>query len=424
MHVELTETQRQLRDTVRAFAQERVKPSAAETDRAERFPHEIVAELGRLGILGCFVPERFGGAGFDYVAYAVAVEELSVACAATGVIFSAHASLATWPILALGTDAQRARYLPKMASGEWLGCFALSEPSSGSDAGSIRTVARRDGDAYVLDGSKNFITNGPDAGVAIVFASLDPAQGNKALAAFIVETSSPGWEVIRVEQKMGIRGAHSAQIALADLRIPCTNLLGQESDGLKIAMKTLDGGRIGIAAQAVGIARAALEDALAYAQERRAFGQALVEFQGTQWRLADMATAVEAARLLTLRAASLKDRGLPYTREAATAKLYAAETAMTLATRRRRALDELQRDRQPVARHEDLHPHAERRRGVHGQPRAPQQARHATVFEEPLHQVRFRRGRRGVAGAPAHAPRASRSSWLAITIRWISDVPS
>jgi butyryl-CoA dehydrogenase len=332
MHVALSDTQRQLRDTVRAFATSRVRPAAAETDRRERFPRELVAELGRMGVLGCFVPERYGGAGFDYVAYALAVEELSAACAATGVIFSAHASLATWPILGLGSEAQRERYLPRLASGEWLGCFALSEPSSGSDAGSIRTVARRDGDHFVLNGSKNFITNAPDASLAIVFASLDPTKGNKALAAFIVETGWPGWEVVRVEEKMGIRGAHSAQLAFTDLRVPRENLLGDESGGFKVAMKTLDGGRIGIAAQAVGIARASLEDSLGYVKERRAFGQALAEFQGLQWRLADMATAVEAARLLTLRAASLKDRGLPYTKEAAMAKLYAAETAMTLAT--------------------------------------------------------------------------------------------
>jgi alkylation response protein AidB-like acyl-CoA dehydrogenase len=332
VHVELTETQRQLRDTVRTFAAERVRPAAAETDRLERFPREIVAELGRLGIMGCFVPERWGGAGFDYVAYALAVEELSAACAATGVIFSAHASLATWPILGLGTDAQRARYLPRLARGEWLGCFALSEPSSGSDAGSIRTTARPEGDHYVLNGTKNFITNAPDAGLAIVFASLDLQRANKGLGAFIVETAWPGWEVVRVEEKMGIRGAHSAQLAFTDLRVPRENLLGEEHGGFKVAMRTLDGGRIGIAAQAVGIARACLEDSLAYAGQRRVFGHAIADFQGAQWRLADMASAVEAARLLTLRAASLKDRGLPYTKEAAMAKLFAAETAMTLAT--------------------------------------------------------------------------------------------
>jgi len=332
MRVELTDTQRQLRDTVRAFAAARVQPAAADTDRRERFPRELIAELARLGVMGCFVPERYGGAGFDYVAYALAVEELSAACAATGVIFSAHASLATWPILALGTEAQRQRYLPKLARGEWLGCFALSEPSSGSDAGSIRTTARRTGEHYVLNGTKNFITNAPDAQLAIVLASLNPSRGNRSLAAFIVETTWPGWEVVRVEEKMGIRGAHSAQLAFTDLRVPRENLLGEEGGGFKVAMKTLDGGRIGIAAQAVGIARACVEDSLAYARERRAFGRALAEFQAAQFRLADMATAVEAARLLTLHAAFLKDSGLPYTKEAAMAKLFAAETAMTLAT--------------------------------------------------------------------------------------------
>ena len=332
MHVALTDAQRELRDTVRAFAQERVRPAAAETDAQERFPREIVRALGELGVMGCFVPERWGGAGFDQVAYAVAVEELSAACAATGVIVSAHASLATWPILALGTDAQRDRYLPRLARGEWLGCFALSEPSSGSDAGSIRTTARRDGDAYVLNGGKNFITNAPDAQLAIVFASLELSRGNKSLAAFIVETAWPGWEVVRVEEKMGIRGAHSAQLAFTDLRVPRENLLLGEHEGFKVAMRTLDGGRIGIAAQAVGIARACLEDSLAYGRERRAFGQAIADFQAVQFRLADMAAAVEAARLLTLRAASLKDGGLPYTKEASMAKLYASETAMTLAT--------------------------------------------------------------------------------------------
>jgi butyryl-CoA dehydrogenase len=331
VRVELTDTQRQLRDTVRAFAEARVKPAAADTDRHERFPRELIAELGRLGVMGCFVPEKYGGAGFDYVAYALAVEELSAACAATGVIFSAHASLATWPILGLGSEEQRERYLPRLARGEWLGCFALSEPSSGSDAGSIRTIARRDGDDWVLNGSKNFITNAPDAQLAIVFASVDPTRGNRGLAAFIVETAWPGWEVIRVEEKMGIRGAHSAQLAFTDLRVPRENVLGDENGGFKVAMKTLDGGRIGIAAQAVGIARASLDASLAYARERRAFGQALAEFQGAQWRLADMAAAVEAARLLTLRAAFRKDRGLAYTKEAAMAKLFAAESAMSLA---------------------------------------------------------------------------------------------
>jgi len=332
VYVELTDTQRELRDTVRAFAQDRIKPLAAEIDRTGRYPRENLTGLGELGALGVFVPETYGGAGFDHVAYALAVEEVSAACGATGACFSAHTSLVCWPILALGTEEQRRRYLPKLARGEWLGSFALSEPGVGSDAAGLATTARRKGDGYVLNGAKNFITNGPYAGLAIVFASLDPSRGAKGIGAFLVETSSRGWEVLRVEEKMGLHGAHTAQLAFSDLYVPRENLLGGEDEGFKVAMKTLDGGRIGIAAQAVGIARAAFEDALAYAQERRAFGQALAEFQGTQWKLSDMALAVEAARLLTLRAAALKDQGIPCTKEAAMAKLYASEAAMDIAT--------------------------------------------------------------------------------------------
>jgi butyryl-CoA dehydrogenase len=283
--------------------------------------------------MGCFVPTRYGGAGFDYVSYAVAIEELSVACASTGVIVSAHSSLALWPILEIGTEEQRQRYVPAMARGERLGCFALSEPGAGSDAGAQRTTARRDGDAYVLNGSKNFITNGPTADIAIVFAVTNPEAGNRGTSAFIVETDWPGFEIVRVEEKMGIRGAHSAQIAFSELRVPRENLLGEEGGGFKIAMRILDGGRIGIAAQALGIARAAFEDSVAYVKGRRAFGQVLAEFQGVQWSLADMAAEIEAARLLVYRASFLKDRGLPYSKEAAMAKLFAAEAAMRIAVK-------------------------------------------------------------------------------------------
>src|SRR5262245_19602086 len=319
MQVELTEPQRQLRDTVRAFAEARIKPVAAEHDRTGRFPREIMAGLGELGALGVFVPEAYGGAGFDHVSYALAVEEVSAACGATGASYSAHASLVCWPILAMGTEEQRKRYLPKLARGEWLGSFALSEPGVGSDAGGLSTTARRKGDGWVINGAKNFITNAPHAGLALVFASVDHAKGNKGIGAFLVETTTPGWEVLRVEEKMGLHAAHTAQLAFTDMVVPHENLLGGEHEGFKIAMKTLDGGRIGIAAQALGIGRAALDDALAYARERRAFGKALGEFQATQWKLADMATSVEAARLLTLRAATLKDRGEPYTKEASMA---------------------------------------------------------------------------------------------------------
>jgi alkylation response protein AidB-like acyl-CoA dehydrogenase len=332
VQVELTDTQRQLRDTVRAFATERIAPVAAENDRASRFPRDIMSGLGELGALGVFVPEQYGGAGFDHVSYALAVEEVSAACGATGACYSAHASLVCWPILNQGTEEQRRRFLPKLARGEWLGSFALSEPGVGSDAGGLSTTARRQGDGYVLNGAKNFITNAPHAGLAIVFASVDSARGNKGIGAFLVETTMPGWEVLRIEEKMGLHAAHTAQLAFTDLYVPRENLLGGEGDGFKLAMKTLDGGRIGIAAQAVGIARAALEASITYAQQRRAFGQSLGDFQGIQWKLADMATAVEAARLLTLRAATLKDAGRPYTREASMAKLFASETAMNVAT--------------------------------------------------------------------------------------------
>jgi alkylation response protein AidB-like acyl-CoA dehydrogenase len=332
MHVELTETQRQLRETVRAFAEARLKPIASELDRTSRFPRDILSGLGALGALGVFIPEAYGGAGFDHVAYALAVEEVSAACGATGACFSAHASLVCWPILACGTDEQRNRYLPKLASGEWLGSFALSEPGVGSDAAGLATTARRSGDGWVINGAKNFITNGPYAGLAIVFAVIDPSRGPKGIGAFLVETSTPGWEVLRVEEKMGLHAAHTAQLGFTDLYVPRTALLGAEDEGFKIAMRTLDGGRIGIAAQAVGIARAAFEASVAYARDRRAFGQSLADFQGIQWKLADMATAVEAARLLTLRAATLKDQGRPYTKEASMAKLFASETAMQVAT--------------------------------------------------------------------------------------------
>ena len=333
MHVELTEQQQMVRDLVRSFAEKRLKAAAPEIDRQSRFPADIVAELGDLGIMGCFVPEAYGGAGFDYVSYAVAIEELAVACAATAVICSAHASLASWPILALGTESQRQRYLPRMARGEWVGCFALSEPGAGSDAGAQKTTARRDGDSYVINGSKNFITNGPAAKVAIVFASTAPEERSRGISAFIVETDWPGFEVVRVEEKMGIHGAHSAELAFTDLRVPCENLLGEEGDGFKIAMRTLDGGRIGIAAQALGIARAALEDSVAYAKTRRAFDERIADFQGIQWFLADMATQVDAARLLVHQASSLKDLGLPYSKEAAVAKLFASEAAMQIAVK-------------------------------------------------------------------------------------------
>jgi butyryl-CoA dehydrogenase len=332
MDLELTEAQRGARDTARRFARERLERVGVEIDRTHQFPTAAVAELGKLGMLGVFIPEQYGGAGLDNVAYALVVEELSVECASTGVIVSAHSSLGSWPILGTGTAEQKDRYLPKMATGEWLGCFALTEPQAGSDAAGQKTRAVLDGDSYVLNGTKNFITNGPEAAIAIVFAMTAAEKGNHGISAFIVETSTPGFAVTRIEEKMGINGSHSAQLAFSDLRIPRENLLTKEGEGFKVAMKTLDGGRIGIAAQAIGIARASLEASLKYAQQRQAFGRPIASNQAIQWKLADMAVEIDAARLLALQAATLKDAGKPCTKQSAMAKLFAAETAMKAAT--------------------------------------------------------------------------------------------
>ncbi|HEV3113242.1 MAG TPA: acyl-CoA dehydrogenase family protein [Candidatus Binataceae bacterium] len=332
MDLELTDSQTRVRDLVRRFAAERLDQAGVETDRTHQYPAEIIKELSELGIMGIFVPETYGGAGMDHVSYALAIEEISVQCAATGVIVSAHSSLAMWPILGLGTEQQKQRFLPAMAAGKHIGCFALTEPQAGSDAAGQKTRAVRDGDSYVINGTKNFITNGPQASVAIVFAMTDPTAGHHGISTFIVDTGNPGWQVVHNEDKMGIHGAHSAQLSFSDMRVPADCLLTGEGQGFKVAMKTLDGGRIGIAAQAVGIGRAALEASLKYASERRAFGAPIGSFQAIQWKLADMAVEVDAARMLTLQAAALKDAGKLHTKESAMAKLFAAEAAMKAAT--------------------------------------------------------------------------------------------
>jgi len=327
----LTEEQGLVQRTAREFATERLLPRAAEFDEKGEVPLEVIRELAGLGFMGIYVPESDGGAGLDMVSYVLALEEINRACASTGVIMSSHVSLVCDPLLRFGSDDQKQRFLRPLASGEKLGCFALSEPATGSDAAAMRMTAKRDGDSWVLNGTKNFITNGSRADVALVFAQTDPAQKHKGIAAFIVEKGTKGFSVGKLEHKLGIRGSDTAQLAFQDCRVPAANLLGDAGDGFKIALATLDGGRISIAAQAVGIGRACLEDALAYAKQREAFGQKIGDFQAIQWMLADMATGVDAARLLTWRAAAMKDRGEKYGPYAAMAKLFGSDIAMKAA---------------------------------------------------------------------------------------------
>jgi alkylation response protein AidB-like acyl-CoA dehydrogenase len=323
----LSEEQRLIRDTMRAFARERLAPDAARWDREHHFPREELAALGELGALGMVVPEAWGGAGTDYVSLALALEEIAAGDGATSTIVSVQNSVVCGPVLAFGTDAQKEQYLRPLASGRKLGCFCLTEPQAGSDAGAIATRAEaRDGD-YVLSGVKQFITSGRNADVAIVFAVTDRTAGKKGISAFIVDTATPGFIVSRVEDKTGQRASDTAQITLDNCRVPGENRLGAEGAGYRIALANLEAGRIGIAAQAVGMARAAFDAALAYARERTSFGQPIIEHQAVNFRLADMATAIEAARALVLSAAVLRDAGQPCLKEASMAKLFASEMA-------------------------------------------------------------------------------------------------
>lgn len=333
MDFELTDEQQLIREAVREFAQTEVEPIAAELDRDHRFPSELLPKLAELNLMGMPYPEKEGGAGADYVSYVIAIEELSRACASTGIIVSAHTSLATWPVYRFGTEAQKERYLRDMASGLRLGAFALTEPAAGTDAGAGTATATLNADGYTLNGTKMFITNAPYAEVYIVFAKTDPERGTRGLSAFIVEKDTPGFSVGEAEHKLGIRGSSTPPIYFADCRIPREALLGAEGDGFKIAMQTLDGGRIGVSAQALGIAQAALDASVAYAKERVQFGKPIAALQAIQWMIADMATAVDAARLLVYRAASCVDNGRPYSTEGAMAKLFASEAATRVADR-------------------------------------------------------------------------------------------
>jgi butyryl-CoA dehydrogenase len=325
---DLTEEQELIRKSAMEFAAQHCAPIAARIDEEAEWPTESVAVMAELGFMGICLPEQYGGGGADHLSYALVVEEISRACASTGVILSAHVSLASWPIAHFGTEEQKQRYLPGMTSGKKLGAFCLTEANAGTDAASQTTVAVRRGDHYVLDGSKVFITNGDKADVFLVFAMTDKAKGTKGISAFIVEKGFPGISVGKHERKMGIRGAHTTEIVLKDARIPLQNLLGKEGEGFKVAMMTLDGGRIGIAAQALGIAQAALDCSVSWAKERKQFEKPIAANQAIQFYIADMATQVQAARHLVYHAATLKDQGKPYSKEAAMAKLFAAETAM------------------------------------------------------------------------------------------------
>jgi len=327
MNFELSEEQLLIREMVTEFTAAEVAPIAAEIDRDHRFPVELLPKLAELGLMGVPFAEESGGAGADYVSYAIVLEELARACASTSVIVSAHTSLGTWPIAEFGTPEQKEKYLRGLASGEKLAAFALTEPGAGSDAAAGTTTAVLDGDDYVLNGSKIFITNGGFADVYVVTAMTDPAAGTRGISAFIVERDAPGFSVGVEEQKMGIKASSTTPLYLSDCHIPKSALLGKEGKGFKIAMQTLDGGRIGIAAQALGIAQGALDASVAYAKERVQFGKPIAVLQAIQWMIADMATEIEAARLLVYRAAWNKDNGLSFSKEAAMAKLFAAETA-------------------------------------------------------------------------------------------------
>ncbi|MGE0869848.1 MAG: acyl-CoA dehydrogenase family protein [Kofleriaceae bacterium] len=322
-----TEDQLAVQSTAREFATNEVLPKAAAIDREHRHPAELVKRMAELGFLGMTVPPQYGGAGFDHVSYVLAMEEIARACASTAVIMSVNNSLACDPILRFGTEAQKQQWLAPLAAGKLLGCFALSEPEAGSDAAAQKTTAKQDGSGWVLSGTKNWITNGPVADVCVLFAMNDRAAGHRGITAFIVPLAHPGVRVGPPDDKLGIRGSKSSQIFLDDVKLTNEHLLGEVGGGFKVAMSTLDGGRIGIAAQALGIARASLEDALDYAQQRKTFGKAIVHHQAISFKLADMATELDAARLLALRAAWLKDTKQPYGKQASMAKLYASDVA-------------------------------------------------------------------------------------------------
>ena len=327
MDFELTEEQKMFRAMVNDFATNEVKPAAAKIDEEGKCPPEIIKKAAGLGLFGITIPEEYGGSGGDYLSMAIAAEELCRASASVGTIFLASLSLACYPIYKFGNVEQRRKYVTPIAKGERLACFALTESGAGSDAGSLETTATLQGDKYVVNGTKIFITNGAEAEIAVVFASVDKSLKHRGIAAFIVEKGTVGFSVGKEENKLGIRGSSTAELVFENCQIPAANMLGEQGRGLRIALEAIDSSRVTVAAQAVGIAQAAFDDSLAYAKERQQFGQAIGNFQAIQWMLADMATHIDAARLLTYRSAWLKDHDMPFIKEAAMAKVYAAETS-------------------------------------------------------------------------------------------------
>lgn len=328
MEFGLTKEQEMMRKTAREFAEKEIEPIAAEIDETCEFPEATIKKLGELGFMGMTVPKEYGGGGMDDVSYAIAVEEISRICASHGVTMSVNNSLVCWPLGKFGTEEQKQKYLVPLANGQKLGSFALTEPNAGTDAGSQATVAVKEGDKYIINGSKIFITNGGKSEVAIIFAMTDKSKGTRGITAFIVESTFPGFSIGTIENKMGIRGSIQAELVFENMEVPAENLLGQEGKGFKIAMATLDGGRIGIAAQALGIAQAALDASLTYSKEREQFGRSIAKFQAIQWMLADMATEIDAARMLVYKAAFEKWQGRNYTTPAAMAKLFASDVAV------------------------------------------------------------------------------------------------
>ena len=328
MQLELSEQQKMIRNMVREFAEKEVGPIAAELDKTGEYPTKTLEKMAKLGLLGVIIPPAYGGAGLDTISYSIVVEELSRKCASTGVITSVHNSLAAWPIMKYGTEEQKKKYLPILAKGEKIGAFAGTEPNAGSDLAAMKTTAVLKGNHYIMNGDKTFITSGPKAGIIIVFAVTDKNAGTKGLSAFIVESSFKGFKVGSIFEKLGINASQTSELLFENMEIPKENLLGKEGDGFKIALSTLDGGRIGIASQAVGIAQAALDESITYSKQREQFGKPICKNQAIQWMIADMATRIEAARYLVYNAAYWKDKGERISKHAAMAKLYASETAM------------------------------------------------------------------------------------------------